>query len=68
MRVAEVRKLDREGLQKQLEESRRELFNLRFRLATRQQANSSELGKVRRTIARLLTVIAEPERASGGNG
>lgn len=68
MRVAEIRKLDREDLQKQLEESRRELFNLRFRLATRQQANSSELGKVRRTIARMLTVMAEPERASGGNG
>ncbi|MBI2910563.1 MAG: 50S ribosomal protein L29 [Chloroflexi bacterium] len=68
MRAAEVRKLEPEDLEKQLEESRRELFNLRFRLETRQQANSSELGKVRRTIARILTVMTERRRANGGKG
>ncbi len=68
MRAVEVRKLEPEDLEKQLEESRRELFNLRFRLATRQQANSSELGKARRAIARILTVMAERRRANGGNG
>ena len=61
MRIAEVRALGPEELKKQLEESRRELFNLRVRHATRQLTNSSEIGKVRKKIARLQTVLREIE-------
>lgn len=72
MRPAEIRALSAADLAKQLEEAHRELFNLRFRLKTRQLSNPRELGKVRRNIARMETVLRERELAgpssSGGTG
>jgi large subunit ribosomal protein L29 len=44
-----------------LGEARRELFNLRFQLATGQLDNSARLGAVRRDIARLATFLRERE-------
>jgi large subunit ribosomal protein L29 len=62
--VAELRLLgDREMLER-LGEARRELFNLRFQLATGQLDNSSRLGAVRRDIARLATFLREREIAA----
>ncbi len=61
MRIAEVRALRPEDLERQLEESRRELFNLHFRHATRQLVNSAEIGKVKKKIARLQTILREKE-------
>jgi len=37
------------------------LFNLRFKLATRQLVNHRELPKVRKKIARINTIIRERE-------
>jgi large subunit ribosomal protein L29 len=48
-------------LTKELEEGQRELFNLRFRLATRQLVNYRELRRVRKNIARLKTIKREKE-------
>ena len=61
MKVDELRALSNEELTKQLEEAHQELFNLRFRLATRQLVNHREIPRVRRDIARLKTVIKERE-------
>ena len=61
MKIAEVRALSPGELEKQLEESRRELFNLHLRRATRQLTNSSEVGKVRKKIARFQTILREKE-------
>lgn len=61
MRVDRIRALKVEELDKQLGEARQELFNLRFRHATRQLANYSELTNVRRKIARMMTVMRERE-------
>lgn len=61
MKVEEIRALSSEELAKKLEEAYEELFNLRFRLATRQLANTSELGKVKKKIARIKTVLRERE-------
>ena len=61
MRVDEIRALGGEELSKQLEEARGELFNLRFRLATRQLVNHREVGRVKRKIARMKTIIRERE-------
>ena len=55
--------LDEDELAGRLKESRRELFNLRFQLATGQLDNSSRLGEVKREIARLLTVLRAREIA-----
>jgi len=60
-KAEELRALTDDDLARQLEEAHHELFNLRFRLATRQMANTSELKKVRRNIARIMTIAGERE-------
>jgi large subunit ribosomal protein L29 len=44
---------------KQLEEAREELFNLRLRSATKQLVNHREIPRVKKRIARLMTVMRE---------
>ena len=61
MKLEEIRALDTEALAKQLEEAHQELFNLRFRLATRQLVNHREVPRVKKNIARLKTIIRERE-------
>ncbi len=51
-----------------LSESRRELFNLRFQLATGQLDNTARMGGVRREIARLLTELRVREIAEAEAG
>ena len=61
MKGEEIRVLSSEELAKQLEAAHQELFNLRFRLATRQLVNHREIGKVKKKIARLKTLMRERE-------
>jgi large subunit ribosomal protein L29 len=49
--------LDGDELSARLGDSRRELFNLRFQLATGQLDNPARSGQVRREVARMLTVL-----------
>ncbi|HET8989925.1 MAG TPA: 50S ribosomal protein L29 [Acidimicrobiales bacterium] len=62
--VAELKLLGDGELLTRLTESRRELFNLRFQLATGQLDDSSRLGEVRRDIARLSTFLRQREIAA----
>jgi large subunit ribosomal protein L29 len=62
--VAELRSLGDHELVERLSEARRELFNLRFQLATGQLDNSARLGAVRKDIARLATFVREREIAA----
>jgi large subunit ribosomal protein L29 len=55
-RPDELRELDEEELLGRLVDSRKELFNLRFQLATGRLDNISRITVVRREIARLLTI------------
>ena len=61
MRIDEIRELSDEDIRKQLDNTLRELMNLRFRNASRQLANNAQIGQARRTIARLRTVARERE-------
>ena len=61
MKASEVRTLNDEELLMKLEEAHEELFNLRFRLATRQLGNHREIPKVKRRIARIKTILRERE-------
>ncbi|MBI4266812.1 MAG: 50S ribosomal protein L29 [Chloroflexi bacterium] len=61
MKIDEFRALSAEDLTKQLEEAHQELFNLRFRLSTRQLVNHREIPRVKRKIARLNTLKRERE-------
>lgn len=65
MKADEVRGFSDDELKKQLEEARRELFNLRFRLSTRQLVNHREIGTVKRSIARIMTVMRERQLTEG---
>lgn len=47
-----------------LAESKRELFNLRFQLATGQLENHSRIRQVKKTVARILTETRARELAS----
>ena len=61
MKVEEIRALNSEELVRQLEAAHKELFDLRFRLATKQLVNHREVRRVKKHIARLKTVIRERE-------
>ncbi len=61
MKIKEFRDLKSDELAKQLEEAHQELFNLRFRLATKQLVNHREIRRVKKNIARLNTIIRERE-------
>jgi large subunit ribosomal protein L29 len=65
LKISEIRAFGDEELKKKLEEAHQELFNLRFRAATRQLANHREVPKVRRKIARFNTVIKERQLGRG---
>ena len=60
-KATELRDLSLEELDQKLLESKHELFNLRFQLATGKQDNSARLGQVRREIARVATILRERE-------
>jgi large subunit ribosomal protein L29 len=60
-KLKEIRALSTDDLKKQLEESREELFNLRFRLTTKQLVNHREVRRVKKNIARLNTLLTERE-------
>lgn len=61
MKLDEYRAMGPEELTKQLEQAHQELFNLRFRLSTRQLVNHRELRRVKKNIARLNTIKREKE-------
>ena len=61
MKTKEIRNLSDQDLQKQLEQSKSELFNLRFQLATGQLENPMMIGLVKKDIARIKTLIRERE-------
>mgnify|MGYP000973888454 CR=1 FL=1 len=59
MKASELRQKDDAGLQMELLELRKAQFSLRMQLATQQLNNSSQLGKVRKDIARVKTIQRE---------
>ncbi|AWK73522.1 MULTISPECIES: 50S ribosomal protein L29 [Rhodococcus] len=59
--AAELRELTEEELVTRLRESKEELFNLRFQMATGQMDNNRRLRTVRHDIARIYTVLRERE-------
>jgi len=66
LKIDEITALSNAELAKKLEDSRRELMDLRFKLATRQLPNHRELVRVKKDIARLLTVKSQRELGIAG--
>lgn len=65
MQIHDVRALTDQQLREELEKTYRELMNLRFRAATNQLPDTNLPRSVRKTIARLRTVIRERELTAG---
>ncbi|MDQ3771780.1 MAG: 50S ribosomal protein L29 [Actinomycetota bacterium] len=62
----DIKELPVSELTERLENTREELFNLRFQLATGQLDNYRRIRLLRRDIARVKTVLRERELASEG--
>jgi len=65
MKIKEVREMTVEELQSKLVSLKEELFNLRFQLATGQLDNPMRVRDVRKSIARIKTVLHEQELKAG---
>ena len=61
MTVQEMRELDNAALLDKVEEYKKELFGLRFQQATGQLENPARIRTVRKSIARIKTIIRERE-------
>jgi len=62
MKAADLRNKSVEELNNELIELRREQFSLRMQLSTQQLNKVDQVGKVRRNIARVRTVLAEKSK------
>ena len=61
MKINEIKDLTTEELNQKVEELKAELFNLRFQHATNQLDNPRVITEVKRTIARVKTILRERE-------
>ncbi len=61
MNVKEIRDKSNEELAQEITSLKEELFNLRFQKATGQLENPARMREVKKTIARIKTVITERE-------
>lgn len=58
-KMKEIRELSDVDLSKHVDELKEELFNLRFQQATGVLENPARMKEIRKTIARIKTVLAE---------
>ena len=64
MNTKEMRAKSPEDLNKELLELRKAQFSLRMQVATQQLSKTTELGRVKREIAQLKTILNEKARAA----
>ncbi len=65
MNAQQLRDLDSGKLQEKLAEFRQELMTLRFQHATAQLENTQRVPLVRKSIARILTILKEKDMETG---
>ena len=61
MKMADIRKLTTEELNKRLEENKKELFNLKFAAANGSLEKPHRIKELRHEVAKIKTVIRERE-------
>ena len=64
MKTSELRTKDVAALEKEVSELLKAHFGLRMQRATQQLANNSQLGKTRRDIARVKTILTEKKKGA----
>ena len=65
MKVSEIRELTDSELNKKRAELTEEIFNLRLQISTQQTTNVARMRKLKKDLARLLTVLREKEISTG---
>ncbi len=65
MKAGELKAKSRDELRQELASLLKAQFSLRMQKATQQLTNTSQLGKVRRDIARVRTVLAQKAKDQG---
>lgn len=65
MKIKDIRALSDDVLNKRLDETHRDLLDLRFKAATKQIKNHREIPQYRRDVARIKTVQREREISKG---
>ena len=65
MKAAELRTKSNDELQQELASLLKAQFSLRMQKATQQLTNTSQLGKVRRDIARVRTLLNQKAKGQG---
>jgi large subunit ribosomal protein L29 len=66
MDIDEVRGLSDNELETEMTTAKRNLYDLRFQLATRQLTDYTQIRKTRKQLARILTVQTERKLAGAG--
>jgi large subunit ribosomal protein L29 len=64
MKASELRGKDVAALEKEVADLLKAHFGLRMQKATQQLANNAQLGRTRKDIARVKTILAEKKRAA----
>ena len=59
--IDDIRNMNDQDLEENLNSMRKDLMNLRFRTATMQLTDTNEVKRTQRKIARIMTVIRERE-------
>jgi large subunit ribosomal protein L29 len=65
MKASEIRELTEGELNKKRTELIEEIFNLRLQISTQQTTNVARMRKLKKDLARLLTVVREKEISTG---
>lgn len=65
MKITELRELQLKELNDKLVDLKQEMFNLRFQQATNKLKNPARITQVRKTIARIKTLLRENEIKKG---
>jgi large subunit ribosomal protein L29 len=64
MKAEEYRQMTPEDLKKEIDALSKSLFDLRFKKVTETVENPAEFRKLRRTLARVRTILRQKERAA----
>lgn len=65
MKASEIRELTENELNKKRTELMEEIFNLRIQVSTQQTTNFASISKLKKDLARILTVMKEKEISTG---
>jgi large subunit ribosomal protein L29 len=68
MNAQDLRQLELADLRAKIDALREDLFKVRFRHQTAQLADSTEIRKTRRTLARAMTILNERQTAVSSEG